>query len=273
MIIPCPHCQVSLNLPENVEGKQVRCPSCREVFRADKEVLQESVQPGMPEPAPTSVKPKPRDEEEERPRSKRPSRYQDYEDDPDDRRDNDYDRDDFDGREVKKDVEVIVENAKAQARPAVYIMLGAFVFTSINILGNAALTVMTQEEIGGLPAGGLLIGFICGVGLYLIPLMFMLAAAYALWTLGSRGIIITAIVMNFILFFLLGGGAALNVVVLAVGMVPLPLGVVLPTIVMNSISTVLNLAAAVMAIRVLKDADVTEAYAVRIEPLSRRRRY
>jgi hypothetical protein len=262
-----------LNLPENVEGKQVRCPSCRQVFRADKDVLQDSVQAGAPESAPTSVTPKPRDNQEERAIPKRPSLYADYEDDSDYRRDDDHDGDELDGREVKKDVEELVENAKAQTRPAGYVMLGAFFFTAINIAGNGVLTVITQMQLGALPGEILAVGLICSVGFYSIPLIFMMLAGRALLTLGSRGLIITAIVMNFILFILLGGGAALNVWILASGELPVGLGLVLPTVVMNSISTVLNLAAAVMAIRVLRDPDVSEAYAVRVEELWRRRRY
>jgi predicted Zn finger-like uncharacterized protein len=272
MIIACPHCQAKLNLPENVEGKQVRCPNCRQVFRADKEVLQESVQAGMPEPAPapTAVTPKPRDNQEER---SRPKRYADYDEDRDYRRADIYEDDHFDRREVKKDVEEIAENARAIARPAGYVMLGAFAFTAINIAGNGVLTMLTEMEMGAMPGEVLALGLICSVGFYSLPLVFMMLGGRGLLTLGSRGMIVTAIVMNFILFFLLGGGAALNLGVLAMGELPVPLSLVVPTVVMNSISSVLNLAAAVMAIRVLRDPDVSEAYAVRLQELWRRRHY
>ncbi len=276
MIIPCPHCQAKLNLPENVEGKQVRCPNCRQVFRADKEALQESVQEGRPEPAPTAVTPKPFDEEE-RPRSASTAaaRSRDYEDDEDDGRADDWDRDDFE-RQVRRDSEELLENAKAQARPAGYLMLAAFVFTGLNIASNAGLTVLTERELGNLPPGPMVGIMICGVSIYVVPLIFMLLAGRALLALGSRGVIITAIVMNFILFFILGAGALANVAVLTMGQIPVPLYLVLPIIVMNSISCLLNLGAAVMAIRVLMLADVREAYAMqsanRVD-LSRRRRY
>jgi hypothetical protein len=275
MVIACPHCHAKLNLPETVEGKEVRCPNCRRVFRADKEVLQESVQAGMPEPAPapTAVTPKPRDNQEERPRPKRPTRYADYDDDRDYRRDDVYDDDHFDRREVKKDVEEIVENAKAIARPAGYVMLGAFVFTAINIVSDTVLGIVAQNALGAVPGEILAVGVVCSVGFYSIPLIFMMLAGRSLLTLGSRGMIVTAIVMNFILFLIFGGGAAVQLAVLVMGEVPVAPGLLLPIIVMDSISSVLNLAAAVTAIRVLRDPDVSEAYAVRVEELWRRRHY
>ncbi len=275
MIIACPHCQAKLNLPGNVEGQEVRCPNCRQVFRADKEVLQESVQAGMPEPAPapTAVTRKPRDNQEERPRPKRPSRYGDYDDDRDYRQDDDYCDDHFDGREVKKDVEAIVENAKAIARPAGWVMLAAFAFTGINIVTDSVLAIVVQNALGAMPGEVLAFQVVCSVTFYSIPLIFMMLAGRGLLTLGSRGMIVTAIVMNFILFFIFGGGAALQFAVLVMGEVPVAPGLILPIIVMDSISSVLNLTAAVMAIRVLRDPDVSEAYAVRVEELWRRRRY
>ncbi len=61
-------------------------------------------------------------------------------------------------------------------------------------------------------------------------------------TLGSR-VIVTAIVMNFILLFMLG---AATVNIAAAGEMPVPAYLMhLPTVVMNSISYVLNLGGAV----------------------------
>src|SRR5438552_1251610 len=31
-VIRCPHCQKSMQVPDNVAGKQVRCPSCKQPF-------------------------------------------------------------------------------------------------------------------------------------------------------------------------------------------------------------------------------------------------
>jgi hypothetical protein len=265
MIVPCPHCESKLNLPENVEGKQVRCPSCKEVFRADKEVLEESVQAGPPEPAPTSVKPKPPDDEAERPRRRSRSRYADYEDDDDD----------FEPPEIGHDIDEMIANAKPQMRPAGYVMLAAFVFTALNIAGNLTLNVLAHQELGAGPGGDVAVvaETISGITIYSIPLIVMMLAGRALLTLGSRGLIIAAIVMNFILLFILGAFAAVNAVILASGQAPIPVYLILPTVMMNSISCVLNLGAAVMAIRVLMLADVKEAYIVQRADLSRRRHY
>ena len=272
MIIPCPHCQARLNLPENVEGTEVRCPNCRQVFRADKKMLDQGVQIGLPEPGatPTAVTPKPRDNQEERPRPKRPAHNRDYDDDRDYRPDV-YDDDHFDGREVKKDVEEVVENAKAIARPAAWVMLAAFAFTGINIVSDTVLGIIVQNAMGAMPGQVLAVGVVCNIGFYTIPLIFIFLAGQGLLTLGSRGMTVTAIVMNFILFFIFGGGAAVQLAILVMGEVPVAPGLILPIIVMDSISSVLNLTAAVMAIRVLRDADVSEAYAVRFAEMWRHR--
>src|SRR4051812_23880970 len=31
-VLRCPHCQKSMQVPDNVAGKQVRCPSCTKAF-------------------------------------------------------------------------------------------------------------------------------------------------------------------------------------------------------------------------------------------------
>lgn len=268
MIVPCPHCQTRLNLPENAGGKQVRCPSCREVFRADKGALAQAVQAEPPPPLPAD------DAIEERSPRSRPPRYEGYgEDEEGDepRRDDD----EFDRRDVERDAENVIDNAKAQTRLAAYMMLAAFAFTTLNILGNSVVNVLTQMEMGNMQgdmAPFMAIGVVCGVLFYAVPLGFMMFAGRGLLILGSRGIIITAIVMNFLMMLLLGGGALLNVGVMVVMELPVPLGLTVPVIVMNSISSVLNLTAAVMAIRALRLPDVVEAYALRAEQAMRRRR-
>jgi len=278
MIIPCPHCQVRLNLPEDVEGKQVRCPSCKEVFRANKEVLEEAVQAGLPEPTPTSVTSRPRaeeDEEREPPRSR--PRYRDYGDDEDG--DDGRDRDDYDRRDIERDTEAVRAQAKRVARPAGYFMAAACIFTGINIAGNAVLSFLSQQEMGppppGVPGPGAMIGLmvICLAVIFGPILIFIGLGSKCLFTLGSRGLIITAIVMNFILLLVMGGGLVINIIALAAGNLPVPIHLVLPTVVMNSFTCIANLGAAVLSIRVLINADVSEAYAMQQEDISRRRRY
>ena len=267
MIVPCPHCQARLNLPQEVEGREVRCPNCRQVFRADGEALAESVQ-ARPQPLPS-----PRDDHVQ-PRTQSPARYRDDDDETDIRRRRHEFDDHFDRPEVERDVENIVENAKAQTRSAGFAMLAAFAFTSFSILGETILNAVMQMEVGAVP-GAMPVVLIagCGIAFYAVPLVFIGLASRDLFTLGSRGIIITAIVMNFFVAFLLGGSAAINALLLGVGELPFPFGQILMSLVMNAISAVLNVAAAVMAIRALRLPDVTEAYAMCAEQTWRRRRW
>ena len=108
MIVGCPHCQARLNLPVGVEGKQVLCPICRQVFRADEDVLKESVQAGSPESAPAFVSARPRLEDDRRRVKTR-------------RLDEDGDGDPLDSHGFSPDSVELIENAKSQTRPAAYL--------------------------------------------------------------------------------------------------------------------------------------------------------
>ncbi len=83
-VVNCPQCQAALSLPEEVIGKQVRCPKCAEVFTAPADVpppppvaTPGTILPGAPPPLPpTFSEPLPprhaardeRDDEDYRPR-------------------------------------------------------------------------------------------------------------------------------------------------------------------------------------------------------------
>jgi hypothetical protein len=43
---------MKLKLPEDVEGKKVRCPGCKEIFRADHQTLAGAAQAKIPTSAP-----------------------------------------------------------------------------------------------------------------------------------------------------------------------------------------------------------------------------
>ncbi len=58
-------------------------------------------------------------------------------------------------------------------------MLAAFAFTALNIVGNLILNVLTELELGGMPQGELVGTTICGIGFYVVPLIFMMLAGQA----------------------------------------------------------------------------------------------
>lgn len=249
MVIQCPHCQAWLNLPEHVAGSQVRCAICRHAFWA--EAPKDSVQPGSP--------PKPKTYDEPRPRA-RARRLEDF-DDSDVRRD---------VRDSSPDGRELMETAKSLARPAGYAMLTAFVLTAAKHLGYIAVLIATQNF--GMAQGpqDAAASSICHVSLYGPVLVFIGMGARCLFTLGSRGLIITAIVMNFIEFLLLGGGLVCNTVLMGMPAQGFEDGLVLA---LGFVSGTANLTAAVMAIRVLTFREVADAYAARAEHLWHWRRY
>ena len=136
MNIRCPHCQARLNLPGYVEGKQVRCAICRQVFCADQDALKERIHAGSPELA--SVTPKPRDEE--RPRAKT-RRFED-EDDHDDH---------LGARDFSPDRQELIDNAKSLARPPAYAMLAAFILSTARSIGYVGIIVATENFGSSLP--------------------------------------------------------------------------------------------------------------------------
>lgn len=245
MIIACPHCQARLNLPVHAAGCQVRCAVCRQVFGTD--APKESVQPGSP--------PKPMTYDEARPRvrTRRREDFDDYGDGPNLR------------GSPRESVES-AEHAKALMRPAAYTMLAALVVTAVMVVGDAAIEAVVD------PAGGALMG-VCRFVLYTPMLPFIGMGAGALFTFGSRGMIVTAVVMNFILLLLLGGCEVLNVLSLGQGVLPQPAPafVLWTGLALNGLAGLANLAAASMAIRVLTFREVAAAYAARAEEQWRRR--
>jgi hypothetical protein len=90
-IISCPGCQDSLNVPDTMGGRKVKCPKCGTIFIApggdDSTPLRSNPSPASEQPRSTPAPP-PRsnpfddiDEPEERPRRRRRRRYDDDDDD------------------------------------------------------------------------------------------------------------------------------------------------------------------------------------------------
>jgi hypothetical protein len=244
MIIKCPLCQAVLNLPAGVESEQVRCRICRHVFWVDQVVPMERVQASSSETASGMLKSR---DERCRPKAGQLEDEEECEE-----------RIHF--RELSPNSREMVDRAKSLARPAGYAMLIAFIFTTINIFGDAAIYMATDNlgmANGPDAAAVTAVTSVCHILFHAPMLTFIGIGARSLFTLGSRGLTVTAIVMNFFVFLLLGGTVVVNFLFLPPP--DFPRGAALA---MSSVSSLANLTAAVMAIRVLASREVADAYAV-----------
>ncbi|MBI2807403.1 MAG: hypothetical protein HYX68_20670 [Planctomycetes bacterium] len=273
MVINCPLCQVKLKLPEDMAGKRVRCPSCDGIFDAPAGAHEVAVQEGAPAVTPTSVAPAPSWEDSPAPKP-RPRFNDDYDRDTDD---NEPARDEID--DLRDEQEATLATARRVTRTAGVAMLMTGCFVLVNITVNGIMTFLSQGDLApppGADAGAFRAGQIAG--LFCVAFIFLPMIGFVIWggscliRLGSRGIIITGVVMTVLLLLLLGGGLAINVVVLSQGM-PIPLWVVLPTVILNSISCLLCIASLILAIIALGNRAVSTAYLIQAESGRARRRY
>jgi len=157
MIIPCPLCQMMLKLPEDVEGKKVRCPGCKEVFRANQETLAGAcsgknthaaalatgrrVCPNRADVLDCRIDDHDKDQEVRRPR-----RLDDDEaDEPEEENPL---------QQMREQEDAIVARAKRKARVAGALMLltGFFILSNVGV--NAVLSQMANAEIGPPPGVG-----------------------------------------------------------------------------------------------------------------------
>jgi hypothetical protein len=292
MIISCPHCQMKHKLPEDVEGKQVRCPGCKDVFRADHETLAGAVQAGISAPASSGVMASPPAPEAAGPapteQSSSVEEYDDRDRDEEVRRrrrvdDDEANEPDEDDplRQMRDEEDAIVASAKRKARVAGGLMLVTAFFILSNVGVNAILSQLANAQFGPAPGpgndaafrAGQIIGLICMAAIFLPMIGCIVWAGACLLTLRSRGIVITGVVINFLLLLILGAGLALNVFVLVQGQIPVPPALIWPTVVMNGISCILILATASFTIFVLVSGDVQEAYLIQAGVAERRRRF
>jgi predicted Zn finger-like uncharacterized protein len=84
LTIPCPSCQRSLRVPENLLGQAVKCPSCAHLFTAPEQVEEEApLRPAAPPERP-SARPAAPPEYDDEPRPfRRRMRDEDYDDEED----------------------------------------------------------------------------------------------------------------------------------------------------------------------------------------------
>ena len=284
MIISCPHCQMKLKLPEDVEGKKVRCPGCKQIFRADHQTLAGATQAKIPTPAPApgAAAPAPTEqtysiaEYDDRDRDQEVRRPRRLDDDEADQPDEDDPL-----QQMREEEDAIFARAKRKARVAGGLMLltGFFILSNVGV--NAVLSQMANAQIGPPPGpgndaafrAGQTIGLVCMAIIFLPMIGCIVWAGVCLLTLRSRGIIITGVVINFLLLLILGAGLALNVFVLVQGQIPIPPALIWPTVVMNGISCILTLSTASSTIFVLVSGDVREAYLIQAGAAERLRRF
>lgn len=250
MVINCPHCQARLNLPDDAQGEDFRCAGCRRTFRLGRGAPRGSFQAASPEAA--SVAPG---------RRQQSGRRHEVEDG---HHGNSY------GGSLPPDTQELLKNAKSLAGPAGYAMLAAFFLTAATVIVGTAINIATQAQV--LDGEWLPVFFwtlACSLLLFYLPMLtFMGIGARSLFTLGSRSLIVTAIVMNFIMFLLFCCGVAVNIVFGTLAPENFALGAALA---MGGVNSVANLVAAAMATRVLSFREVADAYAARAEDQRRRR--
>ena len=100
--------------------------------------------------------------------------------------------------------------------PGGYAMLAAFVLTAVDFIANVVIFIFT-DAVGLGPLSGF-----CHLVIYVPMVIFIGIAARLLFTLGSPGLIVTAIVMNFIVLLILGGATFIAILMLATGALPAP---------------------------------------------------
>jgi hypothetical protein len=251
VVIQCPHCRARLSLPGNAEGSYVRCAICRRVFRADQDASKESDGTGSPESPPTAT-PQPREGREG------------Y-------RAEDHHREYLGPCDFSSDSRELIENAKSLARPAGYAMLAALFFTAADLLHVLVVDVFARSAL--LPQGpeDVAITCCCHLFLYGTISIFIAIGARSLFTLGSRGLIVTAVAMNFVRFFISSCIVVLNLAFTLLAWAPAPDLLLTLGIVINVPVGLANVTAAVMAIRVLMFREVADAYAARAVDQLRRR--
>ena len=117
IIIQCPSCNRNLKVPEHLDGKLVKCPSCQEQFTARVSAGADQQEPPK-EPQPRQEYEEPADAPPPRPVQRRRSRAP-FDDDYEDDEDGDYDDRPRTRRGRKEDTR------KAVVLPAIFLMVGA----------------------------------------------------------------------------------------------------------------------------------------------------
>ena len=203
MLTTCPSCQKKLKLADNLQGKQVRCPACQQVFRvaapppavAEVEIVPEPVQPRpAPRPVPRPAPPPPPTDDPFAMTDEPPARVapragarRRAEPEPES---------DF---EELAEAGADLEKGRRLARRGAGSLLFAVIIDVIAWVLFVVLLVTTGA--GGAMSERARVGMWVIVVLsflYFLPIIFMAVAAALLSNLRGRGMVITGCIMAFI---------------------------------------------------------------------------
>jgi hypothetical protein len=271
----CPACKRKLKLAENLQGKQVRCPGCKEVFRvaAPPAEAAEAVEPApvavqpppaarpAPRPAaPPAARPAPRpapppeDEYDEEPVRPAPRRRPPPEDEYDDR------------PEVADVGDAAKRGRRTAKRGALWLQL-AFLLDLIPyvifVVMLVALTGGTRGGGDGVVARGAMVIVVAMSAVYLIPVIFLAVGATLLSNLKVRGLVITACILSFVVApQLLVYGAVWFLDFLKAKEVNTGAAVMMPfaIAVTSFLGMVMNIVAGILGLLILAKPDVKAAY-------------
>jgi hypothetical protein len=173
--IQCPSCNRALSMPEEMVGKQVRCPLCSHVFQVAGQ--------GAPAPQPSSGPPPggPYDYERPAPRPRPSDRAPDY--------------DDYRGG---RDDSYSPHAAGVRNGAAIWLLISGIL--DLLVLFAFYVFVFTVERRPPPPEAFIAITLFAVV-LYVVPLVFVFIAAAVVRNARGSGMVITGSVMTFVIAF------------------------------------------------------------------------
>jgi LSD1 subclass zinc finger protein len=249
MQVTCTDCKKPLRIPDSAAGKKVRCPSCQAVFTA-LPVLELGPTPPKttPPPLPTHFEPV-----EAPPRAARVR----------------VDADDYD------DAEPEIERGDDGDSPAQdYLSAGAFwlTATAIYFIVSVVLSLISLLFFfpnqpwpgGGGRTPALMVFMMLITALWFAPPIFMLIGAHQMRTAGSRGLVITGVVFDFIMCVAMTFGFLCNVLIVFTGPPNSALGAIFKVLVSGG-GLALGITAGVKTLTLLGNPAVKEAFGIRSE--------
>ena len=247
MLVFCPSCQKSLNLPDQHIGKKVRCPGCKNVFLAEAgegDAIQSAPPPPVASPSsPRSGDPPP------------PRRRPRDEDEAEDRSDHE-DRDRDDALRIARRAAIYLFIA------ACFVLLGRGTVLALNFVVDAPVAPNQNPNDPAFKFGQG-IGVSCCGAVVLAIAIFILIAGTSLWNLRSRGMILTGCIISIVesvLELILIGINAVALVVLSrnVGVFVSPSVYIVAyvQIAVGAIIMILALVAGIMGLRAVNNEAV-----------------
>ncbi len=209
ILIQCPSCERRLRVPDNLLGKQVKCPSCQTTFTAAEDGESEETlrSPAEERPAVTprrrpAAPPPEEDEGYEEERPSRASRRRPP-DEEDEEQEEDYEEEDRPRRRRRRRRRSTADAEGAVAGPAIALLitgiLGVLVGV-VNIIFQVANPNGAGQPFGGPPGGGapdasFRVGQMIGAGLSLVLPILVTAGAIQMKRLQGYGLAMTAAIV------------------------------------------------------------------------------